>query len=196
MQRLHDQALVGAACPAVGLAKREAFAGWHSTGTSRRGRRLENAHVLRNQRGAGWRVADRNRRYFGEISRVVACATQPKGRGLEHAHVLRKEWGVGWRVADRDRRVACATQAKGRGLEHACVLRNQRGAGWRVADRNRRVACATQAKGRRLEQSPPPPRLPPPRGLPPSPGLRWTGRRMGRWTGMARMARKGKGGKG
>ena len=30
IQRLHDQALVGAACPAVGLAKEEAFACWHS----------------------------------------------------------------------------------------------------------------------------------------------------------------------
>jgi hypothetical protein len=29
IRRLHDQALVGAACPAVGLAKEEAFACWH-----------------------------------------------------------------------------------------------------------------------------------------------------------------------
>ena len=33
IQRLHDQALVGAACPAVGFAKEEAFACWHSAST-------------------------------------------------------------------------------------------------------------------------------------------------------------------
>jgi hypothetical protein len=60
IQRLHDQALVGAACPAVGFAKGEAFACWHSTFAGPTADRSAFAGPTADRSAFAWTTADRS----------------------------------------------------------------------------------------------------------------------------------------